>query len=94
MASPVVDPFDDAKRAAQINEREKYSCIIGEHRRGRKIVIAEHLFRTDLDTRYRLKVVQYNLFFTKKQLLDYCKRQKIPLQEYPDRPGCEDDETL
>ena len=71
----------ESETAAAMNEKYGFSDIIGEYRRGDKVIIAEHLKRRDSSKpNYRLKTVTYEFFHSKGELQNYTLKKKIPIQ--------------
>ena len=71
--------------ASRLNEREKFSVVIGEYRHGNTVSIAEKMRFYEVETgKYRLKLVQYHFFPTRDALEAFCDRHKIPI-EFPSR---------
>ena len=84
----------DAMRAAQTNQKYKFSVILGESHRSDRHVISEKLLQADYMKKYRLKVVQYRFFTSQEKLDEYCKKHYLTLEKYNDTLTQPDDEEL
>ena len=73
---------EDAVIAAKVNEKYKYSVIVGEYHSGNIHNIAERIKRKEDARPYRLKTVKYVFSSSKQELDEYCKENKVKLTEY------------
>lgn len=79
--APVPTRTDPALVAADINQKFRFSTIIGEgKRRGQTVVIAERMKGYDHPSqRYRLKETKYTFFDELDELKCYCSQHKISM---------------